>query len=107
MPPTVTSTFWRSSHPGEIGGWRASLDAATASRLTAAIEASPNRQAPRRRMSPVWALLAILASSGLLALSGWVIFGVAGPAANVTSGGNTSEPRQTSTGGQATTSAQQ
>jgi hypothetical protein len=71
-------------------------------------------------MSPVSALLAILVSGGLLALSGWVIFGVAGPAANVTGGGNTSAPRQsptgggntsaprqTSTGGQATTASQQ
>lgn len=98
--------FFARVAPEEIDGWRASLDAATASRLTAAIEASPNRQAPRRRMSPVSALLAILVSSGLLALSGWVIFGVAG-AANVTSGGNTSVPGQTSTGGQATTSSQQ
>jgi hypothetical protein len=99
--------FFARVAPEEIGTWRASLDEATASRLTAAIEASPNRRAPRRRMSPVLVLLAILVSGGLLALSGWVTFGSAGPAANVTGGGNTSAPRQTSTGGQATTASQQ
>ena len=43
--------FFARVAPEEIGGWRASLDEATASRLTAAIEASPNRRAPRRRTS--------------------------------------------------------
>ena len=99
--------FFARVTPREIGGWRASLDAATARRLTAAIEASPDRKAPRRRMRAVSALLAILVSSGLLALSGWLIFGVVVPAANVAGGGNTSESRQTLTGGRATTSAQQ
>ncbi len=99
--------FFARVAPGEIGRWRASLDAATASRLTAAIEASPNRRAPRRRMSFVSALLAILVSGGLLALSGWVIFSAARPAANAASGGNTAAPTQAPAVAQAATSSQQ
>ena len=99
--------FFARVAPEEIGRWRASLDEATASRLTAAIEASPNRRAPRRRTSSLSALLAILVSGGLLALSGWLIFGVARPAANATSGGNTAASTQALTSGQAAASSQQ
>lgn len=96
--------FFARVAPDEIGAWRATLDEATASRLTAAIDASPNRRPPRRRMSLVSALLATLISGGLLAASGWVIFGVASgstaAAAGVTDG-------NTSTGDQATTASRQ
>lgn len=69
--------FFARVAPEEIGRWRASLDEDTASRLTAAINASAHKRAPRRRMSPVALLVATLITGGLLALSGWGIFSVA------------------------------
>ena len=65
------------------------------------------RRAPRRRASSLSALLVMLVSGGLLAFSGWLIFGVARPAANVASGGNTAASTQALTGGQAAASSQQ
>ena len=69
--------FFARVAPEEIGRWRASLDEDTASRLTAAINASAHKRAPRRRMSPVALLVATLITGGLLALSGWGIFSAA------------------------------
>jgi hypothetical protein len=69
--------FFARVAPEEIGRWRASLDEGTASRLTAAINASAHKRAPRRRMSPVALLVATLITGGLLALSGWGIFSTA------------------------------
>ena len=103
--------FLARTSPQEVRAWQAFLDEATAARLTAVIDASPNRRAPRRRLNPVSTLLATLVTAGLLALSGWVIFGSAA-LADFTGEGNTptAEPSptgQTSTGGQATTASQQ
>jgi hypothetical protein len=72
--------FFARTAPDEINAWRASLDEATASRLTAVLEASPNRRPPRRRASPVSMLVATVVTGGLLALGGWVVLGGAGPA---------------------------
>ena len=101
--------FFGRTSPQEIRTWQASLDEATAARLTAVIEASPNRRAPRRRLNPVSTLLATLVTGGLLALSGWAIFG---HPADFTGTGSTpaaepSSTAQTLTGGQATTASQQ
>src|SRR5262249_55706343 len=67
------------------------------------------RRAPRRRPNPVSTLAAILVTGGLLALSGWVIFG--GHAGFIGIGsGPTTEPSSTSqtvTSGPATTAYQQ
>ncbi len=109
--------FFARTAPEEVRAWRASLDEATATRLTAVLDASPNRRAPRRRASPVSMLVATLVSGGLLALSGWLIFGGASSAANTIGGGNPStagrsppgQPPtgQPPTGGQAATASQQ
>jgi hypothetical protein len=101
--------FFARTSPQEVRTWQASLDEATAARLTAVIEASPNRRAPRRRLNPVSTLLAALVTGGLLALSGWVIFG---GVADFTGAGSTptaepSSTAQTLTGGQATAASQQ
>jgi hypothetical protein len=90
--------FFARVAPAEIHGWRATLDEATASRLAAVLAASPNRRPPRLRPSPMSTLLATLASGGVLALSGWLIFGGLAPAANSTGGGNTSAAGNSSTG---------
>ena len=67
--------FFARVAPDEINAWRATLDEATASRLSAVLEASPNRQAPRRRASLLSMLLALLVTGGVLGASGWLIFG--------------------------------
>jgi hypothetical protein len=100
--------FFARTSPQEVRTWQASLDEATAARLTAVIEASPNRRAPRRRLNPVSMLLATLVTSGLLALGGWVIFGLAdstGAASTPTA--EPSSTAQTPTGGLASTASQQ
>jgi hypothetical protein len=99
--------FFARTAPQEIRTWRASLDELTAARFTAVIEASPNRRAPRRRPNPVSTLLATLVTGGLLALSGWAIFG---HLADFTSAGSTPAGEPTSsaptlTGSQATTAS--
>ena len=96
--------FFARVAPEEIGRWRASLDEDTASRLTAAINASAHKRAPRRRMSPVALLVATLITGGLLALSGWGIFSVA-QAAKAAAG--PSGAANTQAGGQARPAAQQ
>ena len=68
--------FFARVAPKEINAWRATLDEATARKLTAALEASPNRRAPRRQPSLLSTLLAILVTGGVLAAGGWLIFGV-------------------------------
>lgn len=68
--------FFARVAPKEINAWRATLDEATASKLTAVLEASPNRRAPRRQPSLLSTLLAILVTGGVLAAGGWLIFGV-------------------------------
>jgi hypothetical protein len=90
--------FFARTAPAEINTWRASLDQATAARLTAVIEASPNRRPPRRRASLVSLLAATVVTGGLLALGGWVFLGNAGSAASSTSGGNTSTTQSSPTG---------
>jgi hypothetical protein len=96
--------FFARVAPEEIGRWRASLDEDTASRLTAAINASPHKRAPRRRMSPVALLVATLITGGLLALSGWGIFSVV-QAAKAAAG--QSGAANTQAGGQANAGSQQ
>jgi hypothetical protein len=100
--------FFSRVAPEEINAWRATLDEATASRLAAVLEASPNRRPPRRRPNPLSMLLAILVSGGVLAGSGWLNFGAPGAtktssAASGTSGsahpagpGNTPAPSPSS-----------
>ena len=97
--------FFARTSPREIRAWQASLDEATAARLTAVIDASPNRRAPRRRPNPVSTLLATLVTCGLLALSGWVIF--AGFAGERTTAAELPSTGHTSTGGQLSTASQQ
>jgi hypothetical protein len=97
--------FFARVAPEEIGRWRASLDEATASRITAAINASAHRQAPRRRMSLASVLVATLVSGGLLALSGWAIFGAASQ--NAISPGGQSSAAHTPAAGHANAAAQQ
>ena len=96
--------FFARVAPEEIGRWRASLDEGTASRLTAAINASAHKRAPRRRMSPVALLVATLITGGLLALSGWGIFSVA--QADKAAAGQ-SGAANTQAGGQANADSQQ
>jgi hypothetical protein len=67
--------FFARVAPDEINAWRATLDEATASRLSAVLEASPNRHAPRRRASLLSMMLALLVTGGVLGASGWLIFG--------------------------------
>ena len=103
--------FFARVAPEEIGRWRASLDEDTASRLTAAINASAHKRAPRRRMSPVALLVATLITAGLLALSGWGIFSVA-QAAEAAAGQSGAANTQagaanTQAGGQANAGSQQ
>jgi hypothetical protein len=81
--------FFARVAPEEISAWRASLDQPTADRLTAVLDTSSNRRPPRRHASPVSMLLAAVVTGGLLALSGWLIFGGPGLAAGTTGGGNT------------------
>ncbi len=69
--------FFARVAPEEINAWRATLDEATARRVTVALQASPNRRPPRRRPGPLPVLLAILVTGGLLAGCGWYIFGPA------------------------------
>jgi hypothetical protein len=97
--------FFARIDPEEIGRWRASLDEATASRLTAAINASAHRRPPRRRMSFVSVLVATLVSGGLLALSGWAIFGTA--SRDGTSSDGQPSAAATSAGGHANAASQQ
>lgn len=96
--------FFARVAPEEIGRWRASLDEDTASRLTAAINASAHKRAPRRRMSPVALLVATLITGGLLALSGWGIFSVSQAAKAAAGPSGTSN---TQAGGQANAGSQQ
>jgi hypothetical protein len=96
--------FFARVAPEEIGRWRASLDEGTAIRLSAAINASAHKRPPRRRMSPVALLVATLITGGLLALSGWGIFGVA-QAAKAAAG--QSGAANTQAGGQANAGSQQ
>jgi hypothetical protein len=96
--------FFARVAPEEIGRWRASLDEDTASRLTAAINASAHKRAPRHRMSPVALLVATLITGGLLALSGWGIFSAA-QAAKAAAG--QSGAANTQAGGQANAGSQQ
>jgi len=96
--------FFARVAPEEISRWRASLDEDTASRLTAAINASAHKRAPRRRMSPVGLLVATLITGGLLALSGWGIFSVV-QAAKAAAG--QSGAANTQAGGQANAGSQQ
>jgi hypothetical protein len=102
--------FFARTSPQEIRAWQASLDEATAARLTAVIDASPNRRPPRRRLNPVSMLLATLLTCGLLALGGWVIFG---GLAGFTGEGTTTTTAElpstghTPTGGQVTTASRQ
>jgi hypothetical protein len=96
--------FFARVAPEEISRWRASLDEDTASRLTAAINASAHKRAPRRRMSPVGLLVATLITGGLLALSGWGIFSVAQAAK---AGAGQSGAANTQAGGQANAGSQQ
>jgi hypothetical protein len=67
--------FFARVAPDEINAWRATLDPDTALRLNAALNASPNRRPPRRRPSLLSTLLALLLTGGVLAASGWLIFG--------------------------------
>ncbi len=66
--------FFARVAPEEINAWRATLDEATASRVSAALRASPNRRPPRRRPNPLSVLLALLVTGALLAGCGWLIF---------------------------------
>jgi hypothetical protein len=67
--------FFARVAPQEISAWRATLDQATASRLTAVLDASAHRRPPRRKPNP-WSMpLALLVSGSALAASGWLIFG--------------------------------
>jgi hypothetical protein len=96
--------FYTRVAPEQINAWRASLDTETASRLTAALDSSANRRAPRRTPNPVSTLLATLVSCGILALSGWLNFGGTAPAASITHGQNVARPSstpQTTTGSRA------
>jgi hypothetical protein len=90
--------FFARVAPEEVRAWQMSLDEATASRLTAVLDASPNRRPSRPRLRPASTLLAALVSGGLLALSGWLILGGASPARNFTGGGNPSAAEGSSTG---------
>lgn len=92
--------FFARIAPQEIGRWRASLDEATATRLTAAIQASAHKRPPRRRMNPVSLLVATLITGGLLALSGWGIFSGAAQTAASSAGGQTSSGGQDNAGSQ-------
>src|SRR5207302_6542637 len=67
--------FYARVAPQEINAWRATLDQAAASRLTAVLDASADWRPPRRRPNPWSMLLAVLVSGGALAASGWLIFG--------------------------------
>ncbi len=66
--------FFARVAPEEINAWRATLDEATASRVTTALRASPNRRPPRRRPKPLSVLLALLVTGALLAGWGWLVF---------------------------------
>ncbi len=103
--------FFARVAPEEINAWRATLDEATARKLTTVLGAAANRRAPRRRPNPLSMLLAVVVSGGVLAACGWLFFGppVFGPPAGrsgasapaqVTGRGNTA-PRLAS-GGPAT-----
>ena len=70
--------FFARVAPEEIYAWRATLDEATASRLTAVLRTSANGRAPRRRPNPVSMLLAILVTGGVLAACGWLTFATPG-----------------------------
>lgn len=94
--------FFARTAPAEINAWRASLDHATAARLTAVTEASPNGRPPRRRASLVSRLVATVLTGGLLALGGWMFLGGAGSAVGSIGGANTSST-QSSPDGQAST----
>ena len=67
--------FFARVAPDEINAWRATLDRDTARRLNAALDSSPNRRPPRRHPSVLATLLALLVTGGVLAASGWLIFG--------------------------------
>ena len=73
--------FFARVAPHEIDAWRATLDQATASRLTSVLAASANRRPPRRRPNPVSMLLATLVTGGVLAAFGWLVFAAPGSAA--------------------------
>ena len=67
--------FFARVAPDEINAWRATLDRDTARRLNAVLASSPNRRPPRRHPSVLSTLLALLVTGGVLAASGWLIFG--------------------------------
>lgn len=67
--------FFARVAPEEINAWRATLDPDTARRLNEVLDASPNRRPPRRHPSLLSALLAVVVTGGVLAASGWLIFG--------------------------------
>ena len=87
--------FFARVAPEEINAWRATLDEATARKLTAVLGAAANRRAPRRRPNPLSMLLAVGVSSGVLAGCGWLLLGhpaglsSASAPAQVTGRGNT------------------
>jgi hypothetical protein len=89
--------FFARVAPEEINDWRATLDEATARKLTAVLGAAANRRAPRRRPNPLSMLLAVVVSGGVLAGCGWLLFGHpaglsgASAPAQVTGRGNTSQ----------------
>ena len=67
--------FFARVAPDEINAWRATLDRDTARRLNAALDSSPNRRPPRGHPSVLATLLALVVTGGVLAASGWLIFG--------------------------------
>ncbi len=87
--------FFARVAPEEINAWRATLDEATARKLTTVLGAAANRRAPRRRPNPLSMLLAVVVSGGVLAACGWLFFGPpvgrsgASAPAQVTGRGNT------------------
>jgi hypothetical protein len=60
-------TFFARVAPKEINEWRATLDADTARRLNAVLDASANRRPPRRHPSLLSTSLALLVTGGVLA----------------------------------------
>jgi hypothetical protein len=67
--------FFARVAPAEVNAWRATLDPDTARRLNEVLDASPNRRPPRRHPSLLSMLLALLVTGGVLAASGWFLFG--------------------------------